>query len=374
MFRRALLALTILVGLSAGAPAATTEAANPDIAFLRGVVGAVYTMTNDPVDNRIVIFHRLANGQLLPGGSISTGGQGTGQGIGNQASLALSPDHRWLVAVNAGSSDISVFAVRRHGLILVEREPAGGLTPISVAVASRHVYVLNEGGEGGISGFDLSPFGQLNPIPGSIQPLSGPGVDPAQIAFSLFGRVLIVTEKNTDQILTYVVDRDGAAGPPTVHESAGPTPFGFELGKRGHLFVSEAAGGADLASSTSSYRVRFDGSLERISEAVLAEGSAACWLVVTRDGRYAFTSNTANHTISTYEIGFDGEITLQGVTNTGEGTRPLDSALTPNSRFFYVLNSGDGTLGAYSVGSQGELEPLDLDIDGLDGANGLVAR
>ncbi|MEZ5392624.1 MAG: beta-propeller fold lactonase family protein [Bryobacterales bacterium] len=353
--------LTLKLALFASLAVTVLSAAPPPHA---GAVGAVYTMTNDPVDNAIVMFDRRANGALSHAGAISTGGQGTGAGLGNQAGLALSADERWLLAVNAGSSDVSLFAVTRDGLELVDVEPSGGLTPISVTVHRNLVYVLNEGGSGSIAGFRITRSG-LEPVAGSIQPLSGPGVDPAQIGFDPSGDVLVVTEKNTDQILTYTVERDGRANPPTVHPSAGPTPFGFEFGKRGELFVSEAAGGAPLASSASSYLIGSDGSLELVSPVVASDGTAACWLVVTQDGRFAYTSNFASDDLSTYAIGFGGEITLKGTTSTGPGSGPLDSALTNNSRFLYVFNAGTGTLGGFRIEAHGELVPLHLDISGL---------
>jgi len=339
-----------------------------------GAVGAVYTMTNSLVGNEVVVLHRSARGALTPGGSYATGGQGSGGGLGNQGGVTLSDDERWLFAVNAGSSDVSVFAVRRRGLRLADRQPSGGLRPISVTVHNDLVYVLNEGGAGSIAGFRLDRRGRLAPVPGSVQSLSGPGVDPAQIAFDPSGRFLVVTEKNTNQILVYTVDHDGAAGPPAVHPSAGVTPFGFAFGKRGHFFVSEAAGGAPGAGTTSSYRLDRDGALEVVSPAVPAEGAAACWLVVTRNGRFAYTSNTASDNLSVYEIDFDGSIALSETVSTPEGSRPLDSALTSSSRFLYVLNNGDGTLSGYRVGFNGALTPIELDISGLDGANGLAAR
>ncbi len=148
-----------------------------------GAVGAVYTMTNNLAGNEVVVLHRSALGALTPGGSYATGGQGSGGGLGNQGGVTLSDDERWLFAVNAGSSDVSVFAVRRRGVRLTDRQPSGGLQPISVTVHNDLVYVLNEGGAGSIAGFRLDRRGRLAPIPGSMQPLSGPGVDPAQIAF-----------------------------------------------------------------------------------------------------------------------------------------------------------------------------------------------
>ena len=75
--------------------------------------GRVFTATNAPAGNEIVIYHHAANGSLSTSGRVATGGQGSGGGLGNQGGLVLSKNGRWLVAVNAGSNEISVFSVRR---------------------------------------------------------------------------------------------------------------------------------------------------------------------------------------------------------------------------------------------------------------------
>lgn len=41
-------------------------------------VGAVYTMTNDPAGNAVLVFNRAEDGGLTAGGTFSTGGLGTG--------------------------------------------------------------------------------------------------------------------------------------------------------------------------------------------------------------------------------------------------------------------------------------------------------
>ena len=50
--------------------------------------GAVYTMSNDPAGNAVLMFRRSAHGALTPSGTFSTGGLGTGGkepdfGLGN---------------------------------------------------------------------------------------------------------------------------------------------------------------------------------------------------------------------------------------------------------------------------------------------------
>jgi predicted MPP superfamily phosphohydrolase len=248
---------------------------------------------------------------------------------------------------------------------------------------SHGLHVLNAGGsvgeEDNISGFIVERDGMLSPLVGSTQPLSQPDTGPAQIEFTPDGNVLVVTEKATNRIDTYVVGNNGLAGAPIVFDSEGNTPFGFAFGKRNRLFVSEAAGGAAGASSVSSYMVFPDGDLEVISAAVPTTETAACWLVVTKNGRYAYTTNTGSGSVSGYGINKDGSIFLldpDGQTGiTGPG--PIDMALSNNSRFLYTLNSGNGTISGFQVKSSGQLIPLSIPIQatGLPvGVNGLAAR
>ena len=49
----------------------------------RGHYGsAVYTLSNSPAGNEVIMFRRNRHGNLSPAGSFSTGGLGTGSGLG----------------------------------------------------------------------------------------------------------------------------------------------------------------------------------------------------------------------------------------------------------------------------------------------------
>ncbi len=344
---------------------------------LRGPgAGAVYTLSNQASGNDVIVFPRSFDGSLGNPAHYPTGGTGSGGGLGNQGAVILSTDGRWLVAVNAGSNDISVFRVRRTELDLVGRTASGGERPISVTLHRDVLYVLNEGGSGNISGFRLGYGGRLTPIAGSTRPLGSTSPAAAQVQFSPDGDVLVVTEKSTNSIVTYRVNRRGLAGEPEVQASAGQTPFGFDFDAQGRLFVSEAFGGAADASAASSYRVQPNGRLRTISASVGTTETAACWLVVTRNGRYAYTTNTGSGTVSGYAIGRDGALTLLDggqSGQTGAGTSPIDLALTRGSRFLYVLNSGTETVSAFRTGRDGALEPVGTTTNLPDGANGLAA-
>lgn len=336
--------------------------------------GAVYTMSNAALGNSILVFDRSANGTLTPAGSYLTGGLGTGAGLGNQGGLVLSADQRWLVAVNAGSNEISVFAVEPHGLELIDRINTGGNLPVSLALDRNLLYVLHAGTPNNITGFTVGNDGRLAPLPGSTRFLSADMTGPAQVSFSPDGSFLVVAEKGTNLIDTFAVDRFGVAEGPMTHASVGVTPFGFAFGKRGYLLVSEAATGA-----VSSYRLTDDGDLQVISPSVSTTEAAACWVVVTNDGRFAYTTNAGTGSISGYLVGQDGSLELldaDGRTGvTGAGSAPIDMALSGNSGFLYALNSGNGTISAFAVSlKDGSLKSI-AGVGSLPGsANGLAAR
>jgi 6-phosphogluconolactonase (cycloisomerase 2 family) len=331
--------------------------------------GAVYALTNEVSGNAVAIFTRAADGTLEGAGSVSTGGTGTGAGLGSQGAVALSDDGRWLFAVNAGSNDVSAFRVTAGGISLAGRSASGGTRPISLTVHGDLVYVLNAGGDGNISGFTVGADGALTPIAGSTRPLSGAGAGPAQVSFSPSGRWLVVTEKATSRIDVYGVDGSGIAMGPMTSASAGGTPFGFAFGHRDELFVSEAAG------SASSYVIDRSGALDLASGAVPTHQGAPCWAVVTQNGKFGYTANAQGGSISGFGVAEDGSIALidaDGRTATVGGGN-IDLALTGNSRYLYQLK-GDRSIGGFRVLADGHLVAVGS-VAGLPAsAVGLAAR
>src|SRR6266516_4437753 len=204
---------------------------------------AVYVQTNASTETEVIVFSRADDGALAPAGRYSAGGRGTGvPHLASAGSVVLSDHGRWLVVVNAGSDEVSLFAVQPDGLRLADRAGSGGSKPTSVAVSGALVYVLNNGTPN-ISGFNLTD-GKLAALAGSARPLSGAEADPAQISFTPGGGALIATERGTNSISTYVLDQRGYAQGPATIKSSGQTPYGFGLTKDGSLIVSEAFGGA----------------------------------------------------------------------------------------------------------------------------------
>lgn len=339
-----------------------------------GANGAVYLMNNAPGGNEILVFARASDGRVTPAGSVPTGGNGTGGGLGNQSSLVLDQSHARLYAVNAGSNSISAFAVTGSGIQLIGAPVAsGGTTPVSLTVHGDLLYVLNAGGTGNIAGFQVGNDGGLTAIPGSSRPLSGPAADPAEIQFRPDGSVLAVTEKATNMISTYQVQADGTTSGPASQPAAGETPFGFAFNQRGEMIVSGAGGGPG-GSTASSYRIDALGA-HLVSGPVGTTQSAACWIAVSQNGGFAFTTNTGSGTLSRLAIGPGGTLSLADAVAgvTGAGTAPQDAAFSLGGRFLYVRNNA-GTLAAFRLEGNGALTHLG-DFGPLPvGTNGVAAR
>jgi 6-phosphogluconolactonase len=321
----------------------------------------IYVQTNDAKRNEVVAFDRGADGTLTAIGHFDTGGRGSGTPhLASQCSLVVSGDR--LLVTNAGSDELTLFSVTAKGLELRGRVPSGGSHPTSVAVHDELAYVLNNGSPG-IAGFSLVG-GMLSAIKGSERPLAA-GADPAQIAFSPDGRMLVVTERGTNSISTFDVDERGFAEGPRTIPASGATPYGFDFAG-GSLVVTEAFGGELGAAAASSYSLS-GGRLECVSASIADTRSEVCWAVVSRDGRYVYVTNFGDGTISSYRVDADGSLELlepvAASTNLGQkGVR--DEAITGDGRFLYALDADAHRIYGWSVGEDGSLVPVG-DADGL---------
>ena len=338
---------------------------------------AVYTQTNAAEGNEILILRADARGALRLAHRVSTRGLGTGAGLGSQGALALTRDGRYLYAVNAGSDTISAFARVRSGLVLVDRVSSGGDQPISLTLHDDVLYVLNAGSGNNIAGFHVRRDGRLRARRGSTQALSGEAVQPAQVQFNASGDFIAVTEKATNKIDLYTVE-DGVARGPFVNNSSGITPFGFAFDRRDRLVVSEAFADAPGRSALSSYDFAdANAPLEVISGSVPSSQTSACWVAITKSGRYAYVANTGSGTISTYRIARNGELSVlsNGVSaRTGNGSKPQDLALSGGNRFLFVLAPGAGTVRSFSVKADGSLVAVATAPGIPASAQGLVTR
>jgi 6-phosphogluconolactonase len=345
--------------------------------------GAVFAMTNNADRNEIISYKRSADGWLTEVHRYWTEGRGSGgttDPLGSQGSLTLSQDRSLLFAVNAGSGNISVFRVLGAVLQFVGKVPCGGSEPVAVAQYRDLVYVVNGGGTSDVVGFRIEKSGALKVIAGSTEFLSTGSAGPASLAFSPDGQFLLVTEKTTNSVDAFHVQIGGTLAPIVVNPSAGPGAFAVTFTPGGTALVAETgpAGGTN-ASAISSYSVQPNGKLSDVSTSVPTLAAATCWLEVTPNGKFVYTSNAGSGSVSGFAIGANGALTpVSGtiVATNPTGSTNLDLAITADGKFLYTLNSGTGTVSIFAINSDGTLTNLG-DVAGLSadaGINGIAAN
>ncbi len=273
-------------------------------------------------------------------------------------------------------AEISVLAASQIGLVVTDKVASGGQMPLSLTLSHDLLYVLNAGGlAGGQDNITAFVFanGRLAPLPNSTRPLSADNTGPAQVSFTRDGKALIVTERLTSVIDTFALGEDGRVQGRKAFSSAGATPFGFNLGRGNELFVSEAA-----ASTVSSYAVSEAGDLGLISGEVPTRQAAACWLLTAHDGRFIYSANAGSGSISGFRVASDGSLRrldADGRTGlTGDGSHPADLGQSRDGRFLYSLNNGNGTISAFRQQPDGSLQSV-MTVSGLPtSASGLAGR
>jgi 6-phosphogluconolactonase len=372
--------VTVAVAALAALLVAVSATAAPAPSPPLRVVGQVYINDNTAPVNTVAAFNRLADGTLTPvaGSPFAVGGSGTGHADASQGSLELSADGRYLLAVDAGSNQISVLRIKPDGsLQIAEGSPvaSNGVDPVSIAVSDDLVYVANAGpgsnpGDTNYTGFTLNPGGHLRAIPDSTYPLAS-NSKPGDVLFNRDGNRLVGARIASSQIDSFTVGHDGrlttAPGSPYDAQAFSPAQGYGQLGSEfsptdpDQLFVSDAhvAAGGPAPGLVSSFTDAADGTLTPIAGSPVGnDGIASCWVEISHDGKYLFAVNTASATISSYSIGIGGTLTFLYSTPPGEiGAGAEDARLSPDGSTLWVVESGTNAVTGFSV-SGGTLTPL----------------
>jgi 6-phosphogluconolactonase len=350
----------LVLGIAAAAAVAIPASASASTGA-SPVVGHVYVNDNTKGTNTIGAFDRHADGTLTPlaGSAFPTGGAGTGTGLAEQGAIQITSDGRFVIAVDAGSDQVSVLRIHPDGsLRLVSHGvvSSGGAQPDSVAVFGDLVYVANSGtGDANYTGFRLGSNGRLFPIPGSTVSLAA-NAAPADVLFNGTGTKLVGTEVGTSVIDSFTVGFGGrltkAPGSPFTAQGLGPFGSEFRPTNPDQLFVSNAHNVGAGTGTISAYTDSRDGTLTSIGASPFADDQTApCWIEVTHDGQFLFTVNTGSGEISRFSIAPDGSLTLLGSTPVGQtgGVGAVDARLSPDGQFLYVDESRIGKVGAFAV-------------------------
>lgn len=352
----------------------------------------VFSQSNAPNANQVYVFKRnKSTGKLSQVQTIKTGGKGTpGQQpfglpvVDSADSMILSADHKLLFVVNDGDNTVSSFTVGPDKIKRADIETSGGILPVSLALHKNVLYVLN-GLSGSIMGYHFDSSGLLTPITHSAQPLSvvGPNGIAADIGFTPNGKALVATMRylplttgtmgQPGLIDVFKVGSDGSVGPAIETTAATPTPFGFRFTPKG-IMVDTSAGrvnttnnmmpplgdGTQINGSLQTYVIGTSGKLTPLANGNAPSGGrAACWVVLSKDNKFAFVTNTLSATatnpapgnpigtgksgLARFSVGPQGQLSFLGNLDTGPGT-PSDLGLSSDGKYLYMANPTQGLL------------------------------
>jgi 6-phosphogluconolactonase len=317
--------------------------------------GYVYVMNNRAEGNQIIRFGRAKDGMLTRLDTVDTGGLGgsidgtrTHDPLSSQDSVVLSADGTRLVAVNAGSNEISVIGIDKDGMHLLSVNGSGGLFPTTLAMNGNLVYAANVIGDApNIAGFHLDADGKLvklaswwRAIPGSIN------AGAQDIRFTPDGTRLVVTDESLDEIDVFEIGDDGSVIDVKAPQTSLSGPFGIRFGRDDMALVADAK-----SDSVSSFRISSTDGIDVVDNSVANGQKGTCWIALTASGGTAFVSNTDSRTVSSYSVAADGHLALAkaAAATLESGSAPTDIALSPTGDFLYVEDSAKGRVLIYKV-------------------------
>lgn len=352
--------------LAAGAAVLVTGAASAAPPFTPPQsTHALFVETDATSGNQVLSYHRASDGTIDFSGAYSTFGDGgtavgaTADPLASQGGLELIDSGRELVATNAGSDTISVFAVDGTHLTFLEQVGTDGEFPDSVASSGDLVSVLNAGGTGSVAEFRVLG-GFLAPQPIAVRSLGLDNTNPpdfhhgaGEVAYTPDGTHLIIATKlSTNAYDVFNVARDGTlSASPVVTTADNDLPFSFVFDAAGDVVATEAA-----TSSVSTYAVNANGTLTSLG--TVRDGEAAlCW--ISGANGYFYGSNAGSGNVSLFDESATGAPQLVAAVAATAHAGTTDSVVSPDGRFFYVESGGAGTIDAYAIGTGGTLTQLE---------------
>lgn len=372
------------------------------------VAGWIYTESDSGASNSNVVY-ALAyrrDGSLRPltirewptggTGDVLTLNKSAGAWAGD-SQVSLSPDHRFLFAVNQGSDNISVFRVNAStgDLTAVAGSPfpSGGHAPISVSFNGRTLVVANHGyltgdkppgipSRTGYASFTVSPGGALH----QISTIPDPAAAPIETALSPTGNIVFSSGFFSFKLRVLRLAANGqlinapgspatfpqsvTAGrkaPPVLPPQAVGLPFGVSVNPV-KPFVYYAA---TVAGRVAVYRYDQSGRLTFVSQVDNNGSLAGCWTAITSDGRWLYVANSGTRSISAFAVSANGDhlTQIQNIHTPSDGT-VWNLAVDPTNRYLYVVadhqdpdfprpTPADGNfVDAFRIASDGKLAPI----------------
>ena len=386
--------------------------------------GHLYMQTNED-KNAIIHYHRSANGALTEVERVATGGTGSGllspiyhtnrpNHLEGAGSVILTPDRRFLFTTNGGDNSVSSFAVDKEGrLKLLDVKPTGnptngGAKSLAYAPSSRTLFVLHTFGPDHLRLMSVDEKGYLTARPEqySVNTTDWPNRGPTMAVLSPDAKFLIVgttfdelpSRKNPDGtvilwiphgpdgslhviasnapdpdgLIVFPVGEDGALGAASFQDAKAASPFYIAfLHNRPNTFIIAYAVSDGVAMGS----IEADGKLD-VGPLVKIDTSRGlpsemCWLAVSQDDRFVYTTNFGYSYLSSFQISgkelsiakdpacptVPGDGTFRAIDGT-VSSGPSDSWLSPDGAYLYQIYGNASKLVGYATRPDGSLKEI----------------
>ena len=230
-----------------------------------------------------------------------------------------------------------------------------GVHAVVVHPSKKFLYAANSGEvpTGDVSLYTVSTGGVLT----EITPRAQAGTTPSLMAIDSSGSYLYVGNTGSQDISVFSIDGTTGvlsavpqqAGAPTAR--LGLAPLNMTLAPGGNVLYVTGAGSPgyiEVFSITA-------GVLSFVE--VVQPGANPYGLVIDPTGKYLYTANFSDNTISEYTIASDGTLTEISGSPIGETySSPASLLIDKSGKFLFVANSqSSGNVAAYTIGSDGGL-------------------
>jgi 6-phosphogluconolactonase (cycloisomerase 2 family) len=316
-----------------------------------GTTASHYVYATIPVANQLAAFREDPNSGVL------TELVGSPYSVGDGAhSIVIHPSGKFLYVANPGEgangeNDISLFSINSQGGLteIFPRAPLGSSASVPQVLvmdpAGAYLYVLNAGSYN-ISVFAINTgssgtLGSLTQVPNS--PFSI-GVPPLNMVVTPSGNFLYVSTVGTPisgELVGYSVTK-GQLKLVSETPSDGLNPFGLAVNSSGkYLYAANTS-----SNSISIFSISSSGGLTPVSGSPINDNnSSPVSMVFDASGNYLYVANEGSSNITAYAIssstGLPAALTTSTTTNVfGANTDPSFLAVDPNGKYLFLGNQG----------------------------------
>ncbi len=295
--------------------------------------------------------------------------------------LAVSPNHRFLYAVNEVSSfdaekagSVTAFAIdaQTGRLRLLNAQSSKGADPCHLAVdaTGRFVAVANYSS----GNFALLPASADGKLGAAVAILANGGTGPNAarqdgphahaVVFDASNRYLLAADLGIDRVLVYRFDPSSGAitanNPSSLQLAPGAGPRHLALHPKAPLafVINELMSTVtSLSWDQKSGRLAAAGSVSTLPAGFSGSNDTA-EIVVHPNGRFLYGSNRGHDSIAVFAIGATGNLSLVEHEPT-RGQTPRNFTIDPTGRWLIAANQKSGTLAVFSIDAEsGMLTPV----------------